>query len=384
MVWYQQVFSPVSKVPLILGSVMLTLLILYKFNRGGSITLSLTDPIIIWTIFAMYSLFSGYIIAPNRNLLLNSIITYIQILILIVFIVDFSRYEGNTQFFLKSYAFLSIVYSLNILLFGYSYLGRVTVSATSNPNGDGLTMLYGIFCILTLSADLEKKWMFFLSQALIGLLLYSIVLTGSRKSFLAAALLVFLWFILVFYRRFRASKLKWKLVYSAWILLIVLLGAALFLPLILDTVLFSRLTEGLGYQGDQVRVSMYQMSAEFFTSSPLVGIGFNQFSVLTPWRTYSHSTYAEIISCTGIIGTILYFIPYFLIIYKLITVYYLRRRTEVGAQSLMYLALMAVMIALGFVVVHFYGITDNIMFALIMAFYANNLHKASRKGKMPH
>jgi len=260
-----------------------------------------------------------------------------------------------------------------MLFFGYRFLGRVTLSASSNPNGDGLTLIYGIFCILTLSEGSKRKMTFFVSQALIGLLLYSIVLTGSRKSFLAAVALVFLWFILVFPRRFRASELKWKLVYSAWILSIVLLGAALFLPIFLHSVLFFRLTEELGAQSDQVRISMYQMSAEFFASSPLVGIGFNQFRVLSPWRTYSHSTYAEIISSTGIIGTILYFIPYCWIIYKLIYVYLLRRKSEVGTQALMYLVLMIVMLLLGAGVIHFYSITDNIMFALMISFCAKSL-----------
>lgn len=373
MVWYQSAFSPINRAPLVLGSSMLLLLVLYKVSRGGSISFSLADPIIIWILFAIYALFSGYIVAANRDLLLNSITTYVQIIILIVFVVDFSRHEGNARFFLKSYAFLSIVYSLYMLFFGYRFLGRVTLSATSNPNGDGLTLIYGIFCILTLSEDSKRKWMFFVSQSLIGLLLYSIVLTGSRKSFLAAVVLVFLWFILVFRRRFRASELKWKFVYSAWIVSIVLLGAILFLPLTLDTVLFYRLTEELGSKSDQTRVSMYRMSAEFFASSPLVGIGFNQFRVLSPWLTYSHSTYAEIISCTGIIGTILYFIPYCLIIYKLIAVYLLRRKSEVGNQALMYIALMIVMLLLGLGVIHFYSIIDNIMFALMISFCAQSL-----------
>ena len=373
MVWYQSAFSPINRAPLILGSSMMLLLILYKMSRRGKISFSLADPIIIWIVFAIFALFSGYIVAANRDVLLNSITTYAQIIILMVFIVDFSRYEGNANFFLKSYAFLSIVYSLYMLFFGYRFLGRVTLSASSNPNGDGLTLIYGIFCILTLSEGSKRKMTFFVSQALIGLLLYSIVLTGSRKSFLAAVALVFLWFILVFPRRFRASELKWKLVYSAWILSIVLLGAALFLPIFLHSVLFFRLTEELGAQSDQVRISMYQMSAEFFASSPLVGIGFNQFRVLSPWRTYSHSTYAEIISSTGIIGTILYFIPYCWIIYKLIYVYLLRRKSEVGTQALMYLVLMIVMLLLGAGVIHFYSITDNIMFALMISFCAKSL-----------
>ena len=40
---------------------------------------------------------------------------------------------------------------ITMLLWGYDGPGgRLQLSATSNPNGDGLTLLFGIFCILTL------------------------------------------------------------------------------------------------------------------------------------------------------------------------------------------------------------------------------------------
>ena len=38
-------------------------------------------------------------------------------------------------------------------------------------------------------------------------------------------------------------------------------------------------------------------------------------------------------------------------------------------KSLQYLILMATMLALGIGVIHFYNITDNIMFALMISFY---------------
>ncbi len=88
-----------------------------------------------------------------------------------------------------------------------------------------------------------------------------------------------------------------------------------------------------------------------------------------------YSTYAEVISCNGIIGTILYSIPFSLIICRMITVFLERRGTDVGSQSLMYLALMTVMVSLGLGVIHFYSIADNIMFALMISFYAEALSK---------
>ena len=57
------------------------------------------------------------------------------------------------------------------------------------------------------------------------------------------------------------------------------------------------------------RKLLYADSLTFFLASPIIGIGFNQYRFWSPYSTYSHSSYAEVLSCGGIIGTLIFFVP---------------------------------------------------------------------------
>ena len=71
----------------------------------------------------------------------------------------------------------------------------MTISMSSNPNSDGMTLLFGVLYIGVFR--FEKLFRLTMSYISVGLLLYAVILTGSRKSFLAAVLLIMLWIILV-------------------------------------------------------------------------------------------------------------------------------------------------------------------------------------------
>ncbi|HOA81760.1 MAG TPA: O-antigen ligase family protein [Defluviitaleaceae bacterium] len=247
--------------------------------------------------------------------------------------------------------------------------GRLALSENSNPNNDGLTLFYGVFCFLML-LDTKKINRLLLSLGLIGLFSYTIILTGSRKSFMALVILLFLWFFLVFRRYWKLYSLPQKIILLLVAVIISSIAMSQFISILLDSTLFKRLIEG-GYSisSDKTRSGMYQEAIKFFIDNPLCGIGFNHYRLLSRYQTYSHSTYAEIISTTGIIGTLIYFLPYIIIIYNLFLLYIRKKGTMTSLKSLQYLILMATMLALGIGVIHFYNITDNIMFALMISFY---------------
>ena len=56
---------------------------------------------------------------------------------------------------------------------------------------------------------------------------------------------------------------------------------------------------------------MYRDAVEYFMASPIIGIGFGQYRLWSPFGYYSHSSYAEILSCGGIIGVLIFFVPIF-------------------------------------------------------------------------
>ncbi|HEF7294295.1 TPA: O-antigen ligase family protein [Bacillus cereus] len=365
IMWFQPVFFTINNAPLILGLGMIGFLLLHKLSIGEELSFLITRPIFLWIIFTVYAFSTGYFVATNKILLINSIITYIQTIVMMIFIINLSKYEESNKFFVNSYATLAIIYALTLIFWGYDNKGIMTISMSSNPNSDGMTLLFGVFCILV-SLDLKKLFRLTMSYISVGLLLYAVILTGSRKSFLAAVLLIMLWIILVFKEYLKFSSLKNKVALSFLIVVTVGFIVTKIGPLFYETALFARLTEGNGYEGDLIRVAMYKSAMEYFYENPFFGIGFNQFREF--WGTYSHSTYAEIISTTGMIGTILYFTPYFVITHYLIRVYKMGRSTIIASQAILYIILMILMCSLAVGTIHFYGIRDSIMFALMISF----------------
>ena len=122
------------------------------------------------------------------------------------------------------------------------------------------------------------------------------------------------------------------------------------LDLATQTNLYDRLfgdnAEGAA-QSDEIRKTYYIWALEHFAEHPLFGIGFNMFKKLH--GNYSHSTYAEPVACSGLIG-LFYLYPYFSIARKQI---YLIRNNKPGSAArlkqkeiLVYLC-MALFIAVG-------------------------------------
>ena len=131
--------------------------------------------------------------------------------------------------------------------------------------------------------------------------------------------------------------------------------------------MFSRLGQ-LFEEGDGTREHMLDLAIGYFLENPLVGIGFDQFRVVSVYKAYSHSTYAEILACTGIIGTIIYFSIYISIISKLIKILVIRKNDLSDQRAKLMLVAMVVMIFQGIGVIHYYDLDSTIMFGIMVAF----------------
>jgi O-antigen ligase len=383
--WFLDVFFVMPKMSLFLGSGMIILLILSMMLSSKKTSLVIASPVYIWLIFVLYVLISGFFITKYTNHLINSIFTYVQTLALIIYIINISANEKDNKFFLKSYAVYSMTLMVTMLFWGHTGVdGRLRLSVSSNPNGDALVLLYGIFCILILFNS-KKISRFIFLMGIAGLYIYTILLTGSRKAFLAAVLLIILWFVLVFRRYWTGYSSKNKIL-SIFILFVILTTLMIiFIPEFLESTTYMRLT-GKGYSlfGNEARSGMYKEALNFFYNNPFFGIGFDHFRLLSSYGVYSHSTYAEIISTTGIIGALIYFSAYFLIVYNLIKIYIKKKGNNISIISLQYLVLMLVMLALGFGVIHFYRINDSIMFAFMISFYYTEKTNLLKSKKIRH
>ena len=106
----------INNAPLILGLGMIGFLLLHKLSIGEELSFLITRPIFV-DYFTVYAFSTGYFVATNKILLINSIITYIQTIVMMIFIINLSKYEESNKFFVNSYATLAIIYALT-LIFG--------------------------------------------------------------------------------------------------------------------------------------------------------------------------------------------------------------------------------------------------------------------------
>lgn len=75
-----------------------------------------------------------------------------------------------------------------------------------------------------------------------------------------------------------------------------------------------------GYAGHSTMMRTYfmQTGLEMFMERPIVGYGLDMFRYHNIYNTYAHSNFIELAADLGIIGLILYYAPYFLILQKLV------------------------------------------------------------------
>ena len=141
------------------------------------------------------------------------------------------------------------------------------------------------------------------------LFFYVIILTGSRKSLLSGGLLCMIWLIAFIRDTYNLTDRREKRLKYALLLVTLVIGVAYFVKYYIGTVSFERLQILFKDGSSSVRMEMYRESVDLFKTSKLFGIGFNQFRVHSIFRTYAHSTYAEVLADGGVFGCIVYFYP---------------------------------------------------------------------------
>jgi len=248
-----------------------------------------------------------------------------------------------------------------------------------NPNGLGVNMAIGVCCILY-KVDFKKLLLSVAALGSIILFIYVILLSGSRKSFLGVGLIIVYWLAFVAFKDLRDIRAGQKLKG------LFLIGAAISAAYLTvykyfkDSVLLSRLIT-LFQSGSDTRTEMYDTALVLFRENPLAGVGLNNFREVSGFGTYSHSTYAEAIACTGVIGSVIYFLPYATMLFR-----YSKMTISGNAdhslmkQERVMLGLFGLMLFLGIGIIHFYELTSSIAFGMIFAFQYVNRKKFSGEG----
>lgn len=274
--------------------------------------------VIIYLIWIAWST-SGYFLAKDLPIFMQTYFTILQIGVLLFVISGYTGRTGNiavTMFGIISGVLIVLTLTITSgevfrVLESGSHLRLAGIVDNGNANSFSQYMLYGVFSVFLLWND-KKSIKFFLMFVFFTCLV-GIILSGSRQGLIGIVSFLIFWFL---FNKFRLLLKRPAITIS--VLLIIMLSGYFAMEYILaNTYMGTRLTDSEQVGSDDTRMAMYIKGFEILSEHPILGVGLNQYAKYSRSRMYSHSDYIEVASNTGIVGFILYFSVYAILIARL-------------------------------------------------------------------
>lgn len=333
----------------------------------------------MYIVFGIYSLISGVFIAKNFEWFLSSMMTYFAFALSCLCIYYISNKCDSFDWILNCLTISAIICAVYTLVAGVDYKTEVivhTMSAENNPHTLGFMMVLGIYSIISNEKKMKKR--FWINLMFIALFLIIILLCGSRKCLIAACFLMMIWVINVL-KTERGITNKKISIYLG-LLSIIVIGVYYVKTYYMNSTSFERLLmlENSSYAADN-RWKLYLEAFDFWNQSPIFGKGFGQFQILSKTGLYSHSSYAEILSCAGTIGLLIFFIPFFKMLGGMIKEVFMYKGKAGKYDIVLCLAMMLIEVFLGVGQIYIYDFGHMI---ILMYLYAKlkKIHSEQFKG----
>lgn len=309
LLWYKEIAGDILLV-LYGGAMLCTILFFLVLHKSTLKILDLPDALKWQYIFGFYCLLTGMLVAKDNGVLIKSLMTYFSFLTICCLICINSNKMKSFEWLFNTMIVISLISYLCIIIAPFDYYNGIivkTLGEHNNPNTLAVLMIAGIFSLLMKYNGSLKS--FFTIVLLYIPFIYTIIQTGSKKGIISGGLLFIMWlYIIRKYTKRNMSKIK-KLIININIIFLISVSICYFLYSFIDTAAYQRFEVIFFSNSTLSRMHFYNEAIDFFADSPIVGIGFGQFVLNSSLGKYSHSIYAEVISCTGILGMIIYFYP---------------------------------------------------------------------------
>ncbi|MHC5182919.1 MAG: O-antigen ligase family protein, partial [Planctomycetota bacterium] len=141
-----------------------------------------------------------------------------------------------------------------------------------------------------------------------------VISNGSREGFFSFLLILFFWFIFTYKKLIRQKPTMF-----IFLGIIITLVGLFFVMSLADTIMGERLEEGFESttDSDLLRQNMYIQAIGLTIRNPVLGVGVDNFGVVTGIGTYAHSNYVETSSTTGIPGFVSYYLAFAFLWFRL-------------------------------------------------------------------
>ncbi len=329
------------------------------------------NPVVkMYVFFGLYVTVAGLFVSVDKAAFVSSVFTYTAFTIIAFEIWYISFRLKNFNWILNLIYVLSLLCALTTIFIGQDYKTEVivtTMSKFNNPNTLGVLMVFGIFAAIFQKEAFNRN--FLLRYASIFMFIYVILLSGSRKALFAGVGLFAFW-IIAYFNENKKEKLTSKTLFIVCTIIFSIVGASIYMiNVYVGMSGFERLLLLFTEDGTSGRLQLMDMAVQYWKTSPILGIGLDQFRILNPYGYYSHSTYSEILSCTGVLGCFLFFIP-------LAKLLYIAIRKSMGKRDNMYeiricLLMLGVELFLGVGQIFIYSATHMIL----LVFIANTIYE---------
>ncbi len=313
-----QTSSMMSRGMMIIYLGFCTLLFLLSINTKS---LKIGKGLIWYSLFVLYCMFSlTYTInTVDPDFVYIRILTYLYLVFLVA---PFFDEKENIKLVIIGFFIGGLIGILNVLISQYNLIGEKRL-------GDGIYGSYAEFgnvCMLTLSCFIWLKDKLFKNKIFkIIVFLFccvAIILSGARKAILVPILMYL--FLKILDRRSKISN-KIMVLTIATSFVLVFLYVSLNNQALYDAIGYrieSGISSVLGNDEQDAsleeRGSFKKLALSMFKEKPITGWGMHSFAYKSYQRggpnVFSHDNFLELLCCYGIIGFLIYYISFVIII----------------------------------------------------------------------
>lgn len=278
--------------------------------------------VVIWLIYKIISLTWSQDYSTPRLHFISQIG-----MVMFLFVLFSYDYEEETLGWIETtYWISSGAIGLLSMFFSRSYLGTVVsrqvlviAGVEIDPNNQAALLMVGI-CVSLVNLFFKERWRL-ISVLILLINTYGCFLTGSRASIVTILIAVLFCIVLP------GEKKKISAIIRRVVLVILFFAAALYLAQRLNISVYNRLFNRQGYAGGSGRSQQWANVWRVYTNnlfSVLFGIGWGTSTILTGAYAQNgtnlgvHNTFLTMLCDVGLIGTLVFLVPIFVMAYRLI------------------------------------------------------------------
>lgn len=276
--------------------------------------------------------------------------------------------ENDINYVLRCIVVSGILLSIRVIgATGLQNLGSFRIGRNIGYNANELALKTSSSCLMALyffsiGKDKRSRILYIAAWAL---LLFTVLMTGSRKGAIVVVAGTLLFFV---FQSKTPLKLGRNLIITVFLLAFAY-WAVINIPLLYNAVggriaTMMNFFQDNEYVGNSIsnRIDFISDGWQLFLNNPIFGYGNGNFSFVSGRGIYSHNNYIELLVGVGLVGTVLYYSLYVYLAYHLVS-FQIKR---IKGLSSLFLVILLIYIVLEYAVVTFQS--DNVQLLLVLIF----------------